>query len=179
MTRIMLSPTVRYLVVIGLVLSCINISTTAESIVKSDKPIIAVTNYPLMYFAQRVVGDHASVIFPIPPDVDPAFWLPDVSGVLAFQSADIILLNGATYSKWLDKVSLPKRKLVNTSKAFQDQYLLIENLTTHRHGPQGEHAHAGVAFTTWLDFQQAIQQAEVILNAVIKLAPQHEKQNEV
>jgi len=149
--------------------------TSAESGSKRDKPTVAVANYPLKYFTERIVGNHVEVIFPIPSDIDPAFWIPEPNGVLAFQSADVILLNGATYSKWLDKVTLLRRKMVNTSEGFQEQYIQIQEFTTHRHGPQGEHAHAGVAFTTWLDFQQAIQQAEAILNAVIKLTPQHEK----
>ncbi len=176
MTRIMLPHTLRLICVLGLMFSIVSLTSIALSASKRDKPTVAVTNYPLKYFAERIAADLVEIVFPIPPDVDPAFWLPNVDGVLAFQSADVILLNGATYSKWLEMVSLPKRKLVNTSKAFQGQYLFIENLATHRHGPKGEHAHAGVAFTTWLDFQQAIQQAEAILNAVIKLTPQHEKQ---
>ncbi len=141
----------------------------------SGKPTVAVTNYPLKYFAERIGGDHTEVIFPIPADVDPAFWNPDPTRVFAFQSADVILLNGASYSKWLDKVTLPRRKLVNTSQLFKDRYIQIRDVTTHRHGPQGKHAHAGLAFTTWIDFQQAIQQAQAVLNAVVNLTPQYEK----
>jgi zinc transport system substrate-binding protein len=147
----------------------------AESGPQKTKPIVAVTNYPLQYFTARIVGDHREVIFPIPSDVDPAFWVPEPSGVLAFQSADVILLNGASYSKWLDKVTLPRRKLVNTSQLFKDRYIQVQDVTTHRHGPQGKHAHAGLAFTTWIDFQQAIQQAEAVLKALVHLSPQYEK----
>ena len=147
----------------------------AESGPQHTQPMVAVTNYPLQYFTERIVGDHIEVIFPIPSDVDPAFWVPEPGGVLAFQSADVILLNGASYSKWLDKVTLPRRKLVNTSQPFKDRYIQIQDVTTHRHGPQGKHAHAGLAFTTWIDFQQAIQQAEAVLNAVVNLTPQSKK----
>jgi zinc transport system substrate-binding protein len=159
-----------------LLFSIVSLPSIAQSASKRDKPTVAATNYPLKYFAERIVGDNVRVIFPIPPDIDPAFWIPEPEGVLGFQASDLILLNGAHYSKWLDKVSLPRRKVVNTSHTFRDKFITIQEFTTHRHGPQGEHAHAGVAFTTWLDFQQAIQQAEVILNAVIKLVPQFEKQ---
>ncbi|MDH3771045.1 MAG: zinc ABC transporter substrate-binding protein, partial [Nitrospirota bacterium] len=101
----------------------------AESGPQRTQPIVAVTNYPLKCFAERIVGDHIEVIFPIPSDVDPAFWIPEPSGVLAFQSADVILLNGASYSKWLDKVTLPRRKLVNTSQLFKDRYIQVQNVT--------------------------------------------------
>ena len=144
----------------------------AEGATKSDKPTVAVVNYPLKYFAERIAGNHVNVIFPIPADIDPAFWIPEPEGVLAFQSADLILLNGATYSKWLDKVTLPRGKMVNTSRAFKDQYIPVNDAPTHSHGPEGAHVHAGLAFTTWIDFQQAIQHAEAIRDALARLAPE-------
>ncbi len=158
-----------------LIFGIFGVVTSAESGSKRDKPTVAVANYPLKYFTERIVGNHVEVIFPIPSDIDPAFWIPEPNGVLAFQSADVILLNGATYSKWLDKVTLLRRKMVNTSEGFKEQYIQKQEFTTHRHGPQGKHAHAGLAFTTWIDFQQAIQQAEAIRNAVTKLLPEQEK----
>jgi zinc transport system substrate-binding protein len=138
-----------------------------------DKPTVAVANYPLQYFAERIAGGKIEVIFPIPSDIDPAFWKPEPAGILRFQTADLILLNGAHYSKWLDKVTLPRRKLVNTSQEFKDKFITIQDFTTHRHGPQGKHAHTGLAFTTWLDFQQAVHQAEAIFKAMVILTPEH------
>ena len=146
---------------------------------KNDRPLVAVANYPLKYFAERIGGNVVRVIFPIPRGIDPAFWVPEPKGVIAFQSADLILLNGATYSKWLDKVSLPRRKLVNTSESFRDQYIALAEQATHSHGPQGSHAHAGTAFTTWIDFHLAIQQAEVVRAALIRIVPQQKKQFDV
>ena len=166
-----------FLAVLCLIFAITNAPSTAEG-AQHDKPTIAVVNYPLKYFAERIGGDRIKVVFPIPPDVDPAFWLPKPNGVLAFQAADLILLNGATYSKWLNKVSLPRRKLVNTSQSFKEQYIEVKDLTTHRHGPQGAHAHAGMAFTTWIDFQLAIRQAEAVHAALERLVPEQKKQFE-
>lgn len=146
---------------------------------KDDEPTIAVVNYPLKYFAERVGGDQIKVVFPIPADVDPAFWIPEPEGVLAFQAADLILLNGATYSKWLNRVSLPRRKLVNTSQSFKEQYIRIKSPTSHSHGPTGAHAHAGFAFTTWIDLMQAIRQAEAIRNALVGLVPEKKQHFDV
>jgi zinc transport system substrate-binding protein len=165
----------RFSLPLCLFLVVVNFSLGLADTVKKHKPVVAVTNYPLLYFTERIGNDHVETIFPIPPNVDPAFWNPQPDGVLAYQSADVILLNGATYSKWLDKVTLPRRKLVDSSYAFKAKYIPIQERTTHRHGPQGKHAHAGLAFTTWIDFQQAIQQAEAVLKALVNLSPQHEK----
>ena len=155
-----------------LIVMMIGFSSMAEGAPQTNKPIVAVTNYPLKYFTERIAGNDIQVIFPIPHDGDPAFWHPQPKEILRFQSADTILLNGATYSKWLDTVTLSRRKLVNTSQAFQAEYITIEELATHQHGPQGEHAHSGLAFTTWLDFHQAILQAEAVLHTVVRLVPQ-------
>jgi hypothetical protein len=82
----------------------------------SAKLTVYVVNYPLKYFAKRIGGEHIEVVFPAPADVDPAYWNPDVDTISAYQQADLIFLNGAGYAKWVDKVSLPRSKLVNTSK---------------------------------------------------------------
>ena len=144
----------------------------ACSAIADDKLVVFTVNYPLAYFAQRIGGDEVEVHFPAPAGVDPAFWIPDVAQIIAYQQADLILLNGARYAKWVDKVSLPQLKLVNTSVAFQEQYIRGDAGTTHSHGPAGEHSHGGVAFTTWLDFSQAAQQAKAIAQALARKWPE-------
>jgi zinc transport system substrate-binding protein len=139
----------------------------------TDKLTVYAVNYPLTYFAERIGEKHIEVVFPIPPDVDPAFWKPGIKDIENLQKADLILLNGAGYEKWTKQVSLPQRKMVNTSAAFQQAYISVSETPTHQHGPGGEHSHAGTAFTTWLDFKQAIQQAKAIQLALEKHQPEH------
>jgi zinc transport system substrate-binding protein len=133
---------------------------------------IVAANYPLAYFAERLAGARARVVFPAPADVDPAFWQPSAAAVGEMQKSDLILLNGAGYEKWLTQVSLPRLKLANTSLGFRDAYLRIENAVVHSHGPGGQHAHEGLAFTTWLDFEQAGKQAQAVADAVIRKRPE-------
>jgi len=147
----------------------------ASASAKSGKPQVYVANYPLKYFAERIGGDAIEVKFPAPGDEDPVFWQPDDAAVAGFQSADLILMNGATYSKWAEKVTLPQSKLVDTSAGFKAQFIEIKADATHSHGPGGEHSHSGTAFTTWIDFQQAIQQAEAVSKALTKFALDTEK----
>jgi zinc transport system substrate-binding protein len=137
----------------------------------SDKLTVYVVNYPLKYFAERIAGGHGMVVFPAPADVDPAFWIPDAKTILVYQRADLILLNGANYAKWVGKVSLPQFRLVDTSARFKNQYMETEDILTHSHGPQGEHAHEALAFTTWIDFSQAAKQAKTITNALSRKKP--------
>ena len=123
--------------------------------------------------AERIGGRQIKVVFPAPVDEDPAFWRPGVDTIAGFQGADLILVNGANYAKWLKTASLPKTRVVNTSKSFQADYIKVEDAALHTHGPTGEHSHAGTAFTTWLDFRQAAQQALAILEALSRLLPDH------
>jgi zinc transport system substrate-binding protein len=132
-------------------------------------------NYPLTYFAERIGGNYVNVMFPAPPDIDPAFWSPDPETIRKYQQADLIILNGAGYAKWTKKASLPMLRSVNTAQAFADTLIQIQTETTHSHGPTGEHSHAGTAFTTWLDFSQAAQQAEAIYLALAKKLPDYQK----
>ncbi len=138
----------------------------------SVRPLtVYVVNYPLQYFAQRIAGEHAKVMFPAPSATEPAVWMPEPETIMAYQQADLILLNGASYAKWTDTASLPRSRQVHTSADFADRYIHIENTITHRHGPEGEHAHAGTAFTTWLDFEPATLQAKAIAEALERKRP--------
>jgi len=140
-----------------------------------DPLSVAVVNYPLQYFAERIGGDAIGIVFPAPADEDPAYWVPDAQSIAAYQEADLILTNGATYAKWLDKASLPLSKLVDTSRDFEDRYIVLDHAVTHSHGDEGEHEHQGLAFTTWLDPQLAIGQARVVMEALAAARPAMEE----
>ena len=152
-------------------LGCSETKTGPEE--KKTKEVYTV-NYPLYYFTKRMAPEGVEVFFPVPKDIDPAFWVPNTQETLSFVKADLIILNGADYAKWTQKVSLPSSKLVNSSKSFEKELLHIES-SNHSHGPKGEHSHAGTAFTTWLDMQQAIKQAEAIKNALIIMEPKEKE----
>ena len=139
------------------------------------KPTIYTVNYPLAYFAERIGGDQVSAVLPAPSDGDPAFWKPDDEAIAGFQQADLILLNGATYAKWIPSTSLPESTRIDTSKAFSGDYIRTEEASAHQHGTEGEHSHGGIAFTTWLDLQQAIWQAEAVRDALLGLLPEEAK----
>ena len=137
----------------------------------SQKLTVYTVNYPLKYFAERIGGEYVTAVFPAPADEDPAFWVPDVNTISAYQQADLVLLNGATYAKWVEKVTLPRSRLVNTSRTFKDQYIRVEGAVTHSHGLGGEHAHEGIAFTTWLDLDLAAKQAKAVADAMGRKTP--------
>lgn len=138
---------------------------------KSSRLQIFAANQPLAYFADRIGGTEVDVHLPMPKDIDPAFWHPTDDDIAQFQHADLIVMNGAAYSKWAEKVTLPESKIVDTSATFANRLIEVKNVVSHSHGKAGEHSHSGTAFTTWLDFNQAIAQADAIREALTKLKP--------
>ena len=69
-------------------------------------------------------------------------------------------------------VSLPRSKIVDTSRKFKNRYIYTEEVATHSHGATGEHAHEALAFTTWLDLELAARQAEAIAVALSRKRPE-------
>ena len=133
---------------------------------------IYVVNYPLQYFAERIGGPDVRVNFPAAADGDPAFWMPSPEQVAAYQKADLILLNGASYAKWVARVSLPASRMVDTSASFADSLIPFNDRMSHSHGLGGKHEHGDLAFTTWLDPVQAIAQARAIRDALARRRPE-------
>jgi zinc transport system substrate-binding protein len=139
------------------------------------KKRVAVVNYPLQYFTQRIAGDQVEVFFPVPRAEDPAFWKPQDKDIEAYQRADLILLNGAEYEKWLPAAVLPLTRQVVTSQTFADRYVQNGEVVTHSHGPQGMHSHGLIDFNTWMDPQQAALQAQSIHDELERLLPEAAK----
>jgi zinc transport system substrate-binding protein len=154
-------------------IACSQQAAEPETGVREESGPLSVytVSYPLAYFAERIGGEHVKVVFPAPPDIDPAHWSPDPETVAAYQDADLILLNGAGYAAWVQRASLPMATLVDTSAAFRDRLVVVEDAVTHGHGPRGAHTHEGTAFTTWLDPTLAREQARAISEALARARP--------
>lgn len=156
---------------LAVVVFCLGLFVISSHAQAEDRLTVYTVNYPLAYFTERVGGNQVKVVFPAPADVDPAYWSPETQTVIEFQKADLIIINGADYAKWLTKVSLPKSRIVNTTKDISDRYIPLEQSLTHNHGPSGAHSHEGVAFTVWLDLDIAVHQAEKIAAALGRKIP--------
>ena len=162
------------LISIGLI-ACTNSESKEKEFQTNDKLAVFAVNYPLLYFAERIGGEYIELTYPIPNHVDPAYWEPSGTDLKKIQNVDLIIDNGAGYAKWIEKVSLPSSKIINTSKNFEDRYIQVDVSATHSHGSDGEHVHYGYAFTTWLNFQMAALQAEAIMKVLIEKQPQHKE----
>ncbi|MEE9391494.1 MAG: metal ABC transporter substrate-binding protein [Planctomycetota bacterium] len=139
-----------------------------------DRLVVATTFYPTTYFAERILGDLGEVKCPVPADADPIFWKPRDEDIATFVAADLIILNGAEFEKWVASASLPESRVVNSAQELESEFLNFESgATTHSHGPQGEHSHEGLDGHTWLDPLNAKRQAQAITKAMVRLLPQN------
>jgi zinc transport system substrate-binding protein len=142
-------------------------------------PLVVYTvNEPLRYFAKRVGGDAVEAVLPAPAGVDPAFWLPEPEDVIDYQQADLILLAGAGYARWIDYALLPQRTQVDTSAGFHDRLIALGGHVRHSHGPTAEDSHGANAITSWLDLELAALQARAVADALVRMRPSLEPQIE-
>lgn len=142
----------------------------------AGKLVVYTTFYPTRYFVDRIGGDLVEVICPVPEDEDAIFWMPDDATIQKYQAADLIVLNGAGFAKWVEKVVLPMSRVVDTAKPLSSEFIRYETATVHRHGSSGEHAHEGLDGHTWLDPLNAIVQAGEIKKALLARLPGNEQE---
>jgi len=136
-------------------------------------PEVYTTFYPTTYFTQRIAGDKVNVACPCPAGTDPAYWMPDEKTIQAYQQADLIIINGASFEKWPGKAMLPPTRVVDTAKPLADEFIVLKDAVKHTHGPAGSHTHEGVDGHTWLDPVNAKTQASEIKKALIERFPKH------
>jgi zinc transport system substrate-binding protein len=137
---------------------------------------IYTVNYPLAWVAERIGGSQVRVTLPVPPGIDPAKWRPEPEAIVAYQQADLILLNGGDYAPWVMLSALPADRLIDTSVGLTDRFIRAEAGIRHRHGPAGEHSHAAVAAGFWLDPELLAAQGVVVRDALSAERPEHELQ---
>ena len=128
---------------------------------------IAVTNFPLYCFANRLCEDSDSVkevvyVGPGQGD-DPHAWMPTADQIRDLQNVDLIVCNGpgAVFANWMEKVTVDDGKLCKTTDAIKlTEFVLVEDFQlVHSHGPEGEHSHTWVVPQSWLSPSIARKQA--------------------
>jgi zinc transport system substrate-binding protein len=134
-------------------------------------PEVWTTFYPTTWMTRRIAGDLVKVVCPLPADEDPIFWQPPQEALQGYQAADLVVVNGAEFEKWVLTASLPSARLVDTAKAFEQELVRFETGQTHAHGGGAAHTHEGIDGHTWLDPVLAAQQARAIHAGLARILP--------
>jgi len=157
----------------GVAVSCSSGAPSGRTGKDRAKPVIYTTFYPTTYFAQTIGGDAVDVVCPCPADEDAIFWTPDRETIAAYQGADLIVINGAQFEKWVLASVLPDEKMVDSARSLEGGLITFARAVTHSHGPAGEHSHEGIDGHTWVDPVNALAQAVEIKRAMDGAFPEH------
>jgi zinc transport system substrate-binding protein len=139
---------------------------------KESRPIVFAANYPLYYICQRYAGDSIELIWPYSEDEDPAFWEPGDQNIRELQAADLLVLNGAGYEKWLEYSFIDPNLILDSSSRFKENYISSASGASHSHGGGDLHDHGATAFTLWLDLKFYSLQAESVFESLLSLLPE-------
>ena len=155
-------------------------STTGPASEMSTNSIVT-TSYPIEWVTQKIVGDKYDVNFPAGSSDHPDRWRPDRKTIPKIQAAELIVCNGiaAPYASWMQTVSLPSSKVVNSaSKGLSiKDFISVEDIQiVHTHGPEGEHSHPTMVSRTWLDPAMLVKQASYITEQMCQHSPDHAAQ---
>ena len=139
----------------------------------SARPLkIAVTSQVLLEMTRAICNDNFEVVKLIPNGISSRHWEPSGDDARTLQQAKLILISGAGYEPWKDRVSLPGSRVKDTAAGYYGEFIRIPDAVAHQHGPEGKHSHPGTVWATWLDPDLAIAQLQHVTNACAKVAPE-------
>jgi hypothetical protein len=108
---------------------------------------VTIVSFPLYDAMRTACGEKLNLFFPeVPPG-----QVMDRETVKRVQASRLILLDGTHHVGWVDTVSMPESRKRFSTFDIMDQLIMVDNLGSHSHGPDGEHSHKGIVAQTWLD----------------------------
>jgi zinc transport system substrate-binding protein len=143
-----------------------------SSSVDAHAPDVIVTSEFLRVTGDRLLQGKLKLLKIVPETMVSPNWRPRRAEIETLRAAKVIVMNGAGFEPWQDRVSLPGSRVVDSSDGYKDQLIRIPDAVTHQHGPDGPHSHAGYVWATWLDPALAAAQLTEFEKAVAKVAPE-------
>ena len=144
----------------------------------NDKLTIYTTLYPLEYFAERIGGDNVTAESIIPPGSDAHSFEPTTRTMTELAEADLFIYNGAGMEGFADaaKDTLTNEDvmILESAEGIHVDETKEEHEEHEEHGEDdahSDHDHGNINPHIWIDPTLAIQQAENIKKALIKIDP--------
>ena len=127
---------------------------------------------------RAICGDSFEIVKLIPNGISSRHWEPSGADARALQQAKLILISGAGYEPWKDRVSLPGSRVKDTAVGYYGEFIRIPDAVSHQHGPEGKHSHPGTVWATWLDPDLALAQLQHVTNECVRIAPEKKSEFE-
>lgn len=152
----------------GMAAACQPSQPSAPAAADASPLAVKTTSFPVDWLVRRIGGQRVEAENILPPGEDPPFWQPPGAVVAGLASADLIVANGATFEKWMATASLPRARVVETSRGLD---LIQLPGITHSHGAGGAHSHVGTDPHTWSDPELFALQAAAVGRALTEADP--------
>lgn len=157
-------PRCRELLLLG-VLGC----RPAEPPPPPGPPHVVTTTAPVDWLVRQLVPEGAATVeLLLPGGQDAATWAPSEAQLTVANEAALVVFNGAGFEPWVATSSVPLARRVDTTAEVA---LVAGPQTTHAHGSEGSHTHAGPDPHTWLDPARFAQQAAAVAGALARVMP--------
>ncbi|HEX6254003.1 MAG TPA: zinc ABC transporter substrate-binding protein [Nitrososphaera sp.] len=134
-----------------------------------EKITVVASFYPLYEFASRVVGDRAEVSSLVPAGVEPHDWEPTAEDVSRGRAADVMVINGAGFERWVDEMEA--KVVANTSEGIEFNYKEGKEVGDDEHGHLEATVGGGVNPHIWLDPILAKHQIDKIRDVMVSSDP--------
>lgn len=128
-----------------------------------DSKVVTVVSYAMYDTLEDLVGQQVELFH---PQIETGTAM-DRRTLEKIQSSRLILLEGTHNAGWVDTISLPQSRVINTTFEIMDQLIMVDDLGSHTHGPGGEHSHKGIVAETWLDPIIFGKQIELALSEMV------------
>jgi zinc transport system substrate-binding protein len=144
-----------------------------ESKIDNQKIIAVVSFFPLYEFTKAIGGSNVDTILLVPSGVEPHDWEPTIQDLQRIQQADIIVINGIGFEKWVDNIDSINSDvlIVDTSigiSLIKEKTILMNDIDEHYDNAIGD-PHI------WLNPVLAKTQVNNIAEALIKIDPTNKK----
>ena len=133
-----------------------------------EKITVVASFYPLYEFASRVVGDRAEVSSLVPAGVEPHDWEPTAEDVSRGRAADVMVINGASFERWVDEMEA--KVVANTSEGIEFNYKEGKEVGDDEHGHGDATGGGAVNPHIWLDPILAKHQIDKIRDVMVSSA---------
>ncbi len=160
---------------------CSDSSTTTTTSSDSGSKQVVGTNFPLYCLVKGLCESTDVKVHYVGPT--PGFsgetghWSPDEKQIRKLQSASLVFRNGrgAEFAEWIKRVTLDESKLKSATDSMDlTDFVIVKGYgTVHRHGPEGEHAHASIVSRCWLSPKIASKQIAWCRDQMLACYPEH------
>ena len=125
--------------------------------------VVVSTSAPVAWIVDRLAGSSVQHLPLVPDGEDARHWRPRGEELSTVLEADLVITNGAGLEPYLEAISLPLSRVVETTAGVE----LVEVAgLTHSHGDEGEHSHREPASLTALDPSTFAHQLGVVAEAL-------------